>query len=195
MRWRPVRGAAKRWTGVRAGQPSSREISHVWGADAVEECGRQHRRSAVRESPGGPTRSENLSMREISMRENRETPWSPDRLISDRAAQGRQWPHAWDARCGESYSLVVPAKRRTKPRAADPHKPERRRRWRRKGGWPRNTAQQGGCPDSGPERNVMALDRVRREGYGTGWSWTPEEARSAAITAGSSRAEATPDPR
>jgi hypothetical protein len=28
-------GAAKRWTGVHAGQPLSLEIFHVWGADAL----------------------------------------------------------------------------------------------------------------------------------------------------------------
>jgi hypothetical protein len=37
----------------------------------------------------GPTRSENLCMHGISMRENREVPWSPVWLVAGRAAQGR----------------------------------------------------------------------------------------------------------
>ena len=43
---------------------------------------------AIRESPGDPARSENLCMYGISMRENREVPRSPVRVISGRAAQG-----------------------------------------------------------------------------------------------------------
>jgi hypothetical protein len=42
----------------------------------------------MRESPGDPARSENLCMYGISMRENREIPRSPARLMTGRAAQG-----------------------------------------------------------------------------------------------------------
>src|SRR6266536_2966266 len=42
------------------------------GADAVQRGGRQHRRPRFREWSADPARSENLCMRGISMRENRE---------------------------------------------------------------------------------------------------------------------------
>ena len=41
-----------------------------------------------------PARSENLCMYGISMRENREIPRSPVRVITGRAAQGRPRPYA-----------------------------------------------------------------------------------------------------
>jgi hypothetical protein len=40
----------------------------------------------ARESPGDPARSENLCMYGISMRENREIPRSPARVMAGRAA-------------------------------------------------------------------------------------------------------------
>lgn len=43
---------------------------------------------AMRESLVDPARSENLCMYGISMRENREVPRSPVRLMAGRAAQG-----------------------------------------------------------------------------------------------------------
>jgi hypothetical protein len=42
----------------------------------------------IRESPGDPARSENLCMYGISMRENREIPRSPARVMAGRAAWG-----------------------------------------------------------------------------------------------------------
>ena len=42
----------------------------------------------MRESPAGPTRSENQGMYGTSMRENRESPCPPAWLITGRAAQG-----------------------------------------------------------------------------------------------------------
>jgi hypothetical protein len=71
-----------------------RNVSTIRGADAVLLGGRPHRRQRYRELPGGPARSENLGMRGISLRENREVPCSPARLITGRAAQGRPRPHA-----------------------------------------------------------------------------------------------------
>jgi len=50
--------------------------------------------SAMRELPAGPARSENLCMRGISMRENREVPRSPAVVMAGRAAQGRPRPQA-----------------------------------------------------------------------------------------------------
>jgi hypothetical protein len=43
---------------------------------------------AIRESPGDPARSENLCMYGIFMRENREIPRSPARLMAGWAAWG-----------------------------------------------------------------------------------------------------------
>ena len=45
----------------------------------------------MREPPGDPARSENLCMYGISMRENREVPRSPVRVMTGRAAQGTPW--------------------------------------------------------------------------------------------------------
>jgi hypothetical protein len=50
--------------------------------------------SAKRELQVDPARSENLSMHGTSMRENREIPHSPVRLITRRAVQGRPRPQA-----------------------------------------------------------------------------------------------------
>ena len=49
---------------------------------------------AIREPWSDPARSKNLGMYGISMRENREIPWPPVRLITGRVAQGRPRPHA-----------------------------------------------------------------------------------------------------
>jgi hypothetical protein len=67
-------GAAKRWTGVRAGWAIEPRNKRVRGADVVELGGRQHRRRRYRESSTNPARSENLCMYGIFMRENREIP-------------------------------------------------------------------------------------------------------------------------
>src|SRR6266571_5404950 len=75
--------------GVRAGRAIEPRNHLVRGADAVSRGGRQHRRRRYRELPVGPARSENLRMYGVSMRENREIPRLPVRLISGRAARGR----------------------------------------------------------------------------------------------------------
>jgi hypothetical protein len=67
-------GAAKRWTGVRAGWAIEPRNKRIRGADVVELGGRQHRRRRYRESSTDPARSENLCMCGIFMRENREIP-------------------------------------------------------------------------------------------------------------------------
>ena len=64
------------------------------GADAVAKAEGNIAGSAMRELPADPARSENLCMRRISVRENRETPWPPTRLITGRAAQGRPMAEA-----------------------------------------------------------------------------------------------------
>jgi hypothetical protein len=87
-------GGGEALTGARAGQAIEPRNHRVRGADAVYECGRQHRRWRYREPLVGPARSETLRMYGTSMRENREVPRSPVRLITGRAAQGRPRPHA-----------------------------------------------------------------------------------------------------
>ena len=59
------------------GQPLSREINLIWGADTVRRCGRPHRVFRQRERHSNPTRSETLRMYTNNLRENREIPWSP----------------------------------------------------------------------------------------------------------------------
>ena len=59
-------GAAKRWTGVRAGRLLSLEMRSVRGADAVVDVGRQHRWRRFREPSADPAGSENPCMRAIS---------------------------------------------------------------------------------------------------------------------------------
>jgi hypothetical protein len=51
-------------------------------------------RGAIREPRPGPARSENLSMYGIFMRENREVPRPPVRMIAGRAAQARPRPQS-----------------------------------------------------------------------------------------------------
>lgn len=87
-------GGGEALTGARAGQAIEPRNHRVRGADAVYECGRQHRQWRYREPLTGPARSETLCMYGTSMRENREVPRSPVRLITGRAAQGRPRPHA-----------------------------------------------------------------------------------------------------
>jgi len=81
-------------TGVLVGRVIEPRNHLVRGADAVSRGGRPYRRSRYRERPTNPARSEILCMRGTSMRENREIPWSPARLITGRAVQGRPRPYA-----------------------------------------------------------------------------------------------------
>ena len=87
-------GAGEASVAVRAGQVIEPRNHRVRGADAVYEAGRQHRQRRYRELLAGPARSETLRMYGTSMRENREIPRSPARLITGRAAQGRPRPYA-----------------------------------------------------------------------------------------------------
>ena len=85
-------GVGEALTGVRAGWGIEPRNNGFRGADVVEMSGRQHRWQRYRELLAGPARSKNLCMRGISMRENREVPWSPAQLIKGRAAGGRLRP-------------------------------------------------------------------------------------------------------
>jgi RNA-directed DNA polymerase len=88
------KGGGEALTGVRAGWAIEPRNHLVRGADAVSSGGRPHRRQRYRELPLDPARSENLCMYGVSMRENREIPRSPVRVISGRAAQERPRPYA-----------------------------------------------------------------------------------------------------
>ena len=87
-------GAAEALTGAVAGWDIEPRNQAIRGADAVIECGRQHRRQRYRELSADPARSKSLCMQRVSMRENREIPRSPVPVIGGRAAQGRPRPQA-----------------------------------------------------------------------------------------------------
>jgi hypothetical protein len=70
-------GVGEALAGVRAGWAIEPRNQCFVGADDVVVGGRQHRRSRFRELPADPARSKNLGMHGVSMRENREVPWSP----------------------------------------------------------------------------------------------------------------------
>ena len=79
-------GEASGW--ARAGRAiEPRNVSLVWGADAVSLGGRQHCRPRYRELLADPARSENPGMYGAFMRENREVPYLSARVISGRSAQ------------------------------------------------------------------------------------------------------------
>ena len=82
------RGRGEVLTGARAGRAIEPRNHRVRGADAVYESGRQHCQQRYRELLVGPARSENQGMYGTFMRENREVPRPPARVITGRAAQG-----------------------------------------------------------------------------------------------------------
>jgi hypothetical protein len=67
-------GGGEASVGVRAGRAIEPRNLLVWGADAVLQGGRQHRRRRFREPLADPAGSKNLCMHGISGRENREVP-------------------------------------------------------------------------------------------------------------------------
>jgi hypothetical protein len=82
------RGRGEALTGARAGRASEPRNQILQGADAVQEAEGNIPGSVRRELAGDPARSGNHGMYGTSMRENREIPGPPVRLISGRAAQG-----------------------------------------------------------------------------------------------------------
>ena len=66
----------------------SREIKEVGVPMPLNRSEGNTAGDVMRESPVGPARSENLCMYGISMRENREVPRLPARVMTGRAAQG-----------------------------------------------------------------------------------------------------------
>ena len=83
-----VRASAKRWQGYVQAGLLSREINEFGVPTPSNRSEGNIAGGAMRESPGDPAWSENLCMYGISMRENREVPRSPVRLMAGRAAQG-----------------------------------------------------------------------------------------------------------
>jgi hypothetical protein len=67
-------GGGEASVGVRAGRAIEPRNLLTWGADAVLQGGRQHRRRRYREPSADPAGSKNLCMYGISGRENREVP-------------------------------------------------------------------------------------------------------------------------
>jgi len=72
----------------------SRVITEFGTPTLSTEAEGQYRQWRYRESLVGPVRSETPCMYGTSMRENREIPGSPARVITGRADQGRPRPHA-----------------------------------------------------------------------------------------------------
>ena len=88
------KGGDEALTGVRAGQPLSREIEKI-GVPTLSRQAEGHIVSSViRELLMDSARSENLCMYGVSMRENREIPRPSDWLIAWRDAQARPRPQS-----------------------------------------------------------------------------------------------------
>jgi RNA-directed DNA polymerase len=81
-------GVGEALAGVRAGRAIEPRNHGVRGADAVSAVEGNTAGSAIRELLVGPARSENLGMYGIFMRENREAPCLPVRVIAGWAVQG-----------------------------------------------------------------------------------------------------------
>ena len=87
-------GGGEALTGARAGRAIEPRNHRVRDVDAVYGSGSQHHQWRYREPLAGPALSETPCMYGTSMRENREIPGSPVRVITGRAAQERPRPHA-----------------------------------------------------------------------------------------------------
>ena len=106
--------AGEALTGAHAGQPLSSEITLI-GVPTSSPEGEGHRKAdAKREPADHAAESQTLSMREHSMRENRETPAIPLSVggggRSEKAASLTSGMHV----AGESDDLIVPAKQANK---------------------------------------------------------------------------------
>jgi hypothetical protein len=92
-------GEGEALTGVRAGQPLSREIDPpsrtrwpLHGADAVELSGRQNRERRYRETLLDLARSETLRMLASTLSGNREIPALSVREVTDRIGKSKDVP-------------------------------------------------------------------------------------------------------
>jgi len=82
------RGRGEALTGARAGRAIEPRNQAFRSADAVQKVEGNTAGGVIREPPVGSARSKNQGMYGTFMRENRESPCPPVRLISGRAAQG-----------------------------------------------------------------------------------------------------------
>jgi hypothetical protein len=82
------KGRGEALAGARAGRAIEPRNQCNRGADAVPEAEGNTAGGVMREPPGDPARSENQGMCGTSVRENRESPCPPVRLVTVRAAQG-----------------------------------------------------------------------------------------------------------
>src|SRR5512135_1092625 len=82
------RGRGEALAGARAGRAIEPRNHIDRGADAVQKVEGDIAGGVMREPLAGPARSENQGMYGTSVRENRESPCPPARLVSGRAAQG-----------------------------------------------------------------------------------------------------------
>jgi len=87
------KGGGEALTGADVGRAIEPRKNLSSGCRRFQIDGRPRRHQRHRELLADPARSKNLCMRGISMRENREIPGSPVRLITERAAQRRPRPH------------------------------------------------------------------------------------------------------
>ena len=85
-------GAGEALTGVRAGPVLSREIMEFRVSTLSKQAEGHIVGGAIAMPPPDPARSETRCMYGVSMRENREIPRPPGRLIAGRAAQARPRP-------------------------------------------------------------------------------------------------------
>ena len=81
-------GRGEALTGARAGRAIEPRNVGDRGADACRQSGRQHPWRRYREPSGGPARSEIHGMCGTFVRENREVPCLPVRVVCGRAAGG-----------------------------------------------------------------------------------------------------------
>ena len=103
-------GAGEALTGVRVGQAIEPRNQRFGVPTSLTEAEGNIASGVKREPSADPARSKNLGMCGISMRENREIPWSPVLLITGRPrgeGRGRK-PEMHDR--GKSDSPIVPAK-------------------------------------------------------------------------------------
>ena len=109
------KGAGEASAGAHAGRVLSREIIVVRSADVVPPSGRQHGQERQSEFLADSARSKTPRMRGTSMRENRESRWSPEVRTSSRNGKGTSpKPKMNDHR--KSDSSIVPTKSPNKAR-------------------------------------------------------------------------------
>jgi len=148
--------AGEALTGEHAGQPLSSEIT-TSACRLSPYMGKATPRAASSEQPAGAAESETLSMRESSVRENRETPETPTPVAgvgrSEKGVSLKSGMHV----SGESDDSIVPTKRANnvgQPATAEPVEG--------RGSTKGNVLAVGRVPDAVPEERVDRLQGVRQ---------------------------------